>query len=159
MHTIEEHVDVALPAADAYSQATQFEAMPGFLRHVDAVEQLDARSLRMRVGDASHPTALAAAITEQIPDKRIAWSSTSGPRCSGCVTFHRLDDDHSRVMVQVGLDASSAEGAEDVAGKVRRALLETLDDFRSFLEAQGGPTGRWGGTIAAPDESEQNEQG
>lgn len=152
MHTIEEHVDVAVPAADAYAQVTQFEAMPEFLRHVESVEQVDERRLRLQLGDTAQPARIAAEITEQIPDKRIAWTSTSGPRCSGCLTFHRLDDGHSRVMVQLGLEAQAGEGAADVTGNVRLLLLEALEDFRHFLEGRGEATGRWSGRIPAPDE-------
>ncbi len=149
MQTIEEHVDIPLPAADAYSQATQFESMSSFLRAVQAVEQLDDRRLLMRFSDRGWSTQLDAEITEQIPDKRIAWTSSSHPTCSGCLTFHRLDDDHSRMMVQIGLDI---DGDRELVDRLRHAVTENLGDFQDFLSRRRTPTGRWGGTLLAPDE-------
>jgi hypothetical protein len=40
-----------------------------------------------------------AEITEQRPDERVAWRNTDGKDNAGVVTFHRLDDDATRVMV------------------------------------------------------------
>ena len=42
-----------------------------------------------------------AEITEQHPDERIAWRSTRGARNAGVVTFHRLSDDRTKIMLQL----------------------------------------------------------
>src|SRR3712207_7524084 len=43
-----------------------------------------------------------AEITEQHPEERVAWTSTGGDaKHAGVVTFHRLDDTKTRVMIQI----------------------------------------------------------
>jgi uncharacterized membrane protein len=37
-------------------------------------------------------------------DQRIAWTSVDEPRQAGVVTFHRLDDTKTRVMLQLDFD-------------------------------------------------------
>lgn len=152
MHTIETHADFLMPAADVYAQWTQFEKMPEFLDHVEAVEQLDDRTLRLLLSTRRASEPMLAEITEQIPDKRIAWNSVVGThRSSGCATFHRLSDLTSRVMLQVGLDA--AVPATTVA-VVRTLIEQELDHFRRYLERRGEPSGRWNGAVPSPDERE-----
>ena len=48
-------------------------------------------------------------ITEQIPDQRISWCSTDGATNSGVVTFHRLGNSRSRVMLQLGFEPEGGE--------------------------------------------------
>lgn len=152
MNTIEEHADFPLPAADVYAQFTQFESMPTFLRDVEAVRQIDDTRLHMDFTSLGQTESFDAVITEQVPDKRIAWTSSSSPKVSGCLTFHRLDANHSRVMVQVGIE----EGA-GVVEKVRSALAANLRDFSNFLQRRGKPTGRWEGAVPAPGEDEHGD--
>lgn len=52
-------------------------------------------------------------ITEQEPDMRIAWCTIEGPKQSGVVTFHRIDDETTRVMLQMEMDPGSAAGLVD----------------------------------------------
>ena len=42
-----------------------------------------------------------AIITEQIPDEHMAWTNATGARNAGVVTFHRLRDNHTRIMLQL----------------------------------------------------------
>ena len=71
-----------------------------------------------------------AEVTEQKPDERVAWRSTDGKDNAGVVTFHRLDEDTTRVMVQLdfapeGLleQAGSALGAPDRRVKPKSEAL------------------------------------
>lgn len=42
-----------------------------------------------------------AEVTEQKPDERVAWKATTGLENAGVVTFHRIDEDNTKVMVQM----------------------------------------------------------
>lgn len=151
MVTIEQHVDIPLPAADAYSQATQFEALPSFLRSIDSAQQIDDLHLQVRFRDAGEAATMTFEISEQIPDKRIAWTSTGSPRCSGCLTFHRIDERSCRVMAQIEIDTEGADDGTSVRG-IRQQVVDNLADFRNFLATRGRPTGRWEGSVPSPDE-------
>lgn len=49
-----------------------------------------------------------AKITEQLPDERVAWTSTGGTKQSGVITFHRLDENHTRVTAQMEFEPEAS---------------------------------------------------
>ena len=90
-----------------------------------------------------------AEITEQLPDDRVAWHSTNGDvQHAGVVTFHRLDDDHARVAVQIDWEAEGlAEQAGAALGIDDRVIQSDLDHFKRFIESRGAEDGAWRGTV------------
>jgi len=152
MH-VEEFVEVDVPARTAYNQWTQFESFPNFMEHVEEVLQLDDETLSWKVNVGSKRLHWLARIVEQIPDKRIAWKSMSGPANAGVVTFHRIHDERCRVMLQVQYTATSLlEVAGSALGVVRRAIRSDLQRFKEFLERRGVETGAYREAIPSQDE-------
>src|SRR5438128_1761474 len=94
-------VDVGVPVSTAYNQWTQFEEFPSFMKGVESVQQLDDTHLHWVAEIAGVRREWDAEITEQVPDQRIAWKATDGTGNAGVVTFHRLDDNTSRVALQL----------------------------------------------------------
>ena len=153
MSSVEKSIDVAVPARVAYEQWTQFEEFPRFMEGVESVEQLDDQHLHWRASVGGVVEEWDAEITEQIPDKRIAWRSTSGAPNGGVVTFHRLSDDRSRVMLQVDYEPRGlTENVGDMLGFVSRRVNGDLERFRDFIEQRQQPTGAWRGDIKSPDD-------
>src|SRR5690606_23179514 len=103
MATTEQSIDVNVPVRTAYNQWTQFEQFPQFMSDVESVRQLDDTHLHWKVKIAGVEREFDAEITEQRPDERIAWRSTSGVGHAGVVTFHKLDDAKTRVMFQLDM--------------------------------------------------------
>lgn len=149
MTTIEQSVDVAVPVRSAYDQWTQFSDFPRFMDGVERVDQVDATSTHWVTRVAGVEREFDADITEQIPDERIAWRSRSGPDQGGVVTFHRLDDTHTRIMLQLEHDPEGiAETVGDKLGFITRKVRGDLDRFRTFIETRDGrPTGTWRGEV------------
>lgn len=153
MSTIMKSIDVHVPARAAYDQWTQFEMFPAFMEGVESVTQLDERNLRWRAEVGGKTLEWTARITEQIPDKRIAWHSVDGAPNGGVVTFHRLDDHRTRVMLQLEYEPRGAiETAADWMGAVERRVQRDLDRFKQFVESRGRETGAWRGHVPNPDE-------
>ncbi len=149
MSTIEQSIDVAVPVTAAYAQWTQFEEFPSFMEGIDEVRQTDDRHLHWKASIAGVEREWDAEITEQHPDERVAWRSTSGQQNAGVVTFHKLDDGHTRVMLQQDIEPSGmAEKAADALGVIERRAKGDLERFRELIEQRGGaPTGSWRGEI------------
>jgi uncharacterized membrane protein len=81
----------------------------------------------------------------------VAWTSVDGPTHAGVVTFHRLDDSHTRVTVQMDLEPEGvAETVGDKAGFVDRKVKGDVKRFKEFIESRGGETGAWRGDVARP---------
>jgi len=90
-------------------------------------------------------------ISEQHPDERVAWSTTDGTANAGVVTFHRIDDHTTRVMLQLDFEPDGVvEQAGDKLGVVRRWAEGDLERFKAFIETNGSATGGWRGNIDSP---------
>jgi len=154
--SIEHSVEVAVPARTAYNQWTQFEEFPRIMPRFEGARQLDDRHVRLRerLGGSSRDWVME--ICEQIPDKRIAWTSSEGPRNSGAVTFHRLEDNRCKVMLQMEFEAEGGDTADPFA-LARQGVERDLLGFKGFLESTGKETGAWRGAIPSPDERTRSE--
>jgi uncharacterized membrane protein len=148
MANVEKHIDVKVPVRVAYNQWTQFEEFPRFMEGVQEVRQLDDKRLTWRAKIAGKDEQWSSEITEQKPDERVAWTSTSGAHNAGVVTFHRLDDNTTRVMLQLDYEPQGVvESAGSAVGMVSRRVEGDLKRFKEFIEARGMETGAWRGEI------------
>jgi uncharacterized membrane protein len=148
---IEQSIDVNVPVRTAYNQWTQFEEFPRFMEGVREVRQLDDRHLAWRADIGGKDMAWQAEISEQIPDNRIAWFSESGPCNAGVVTFHRLSDDKTRIMLQMEYDPEGIiENVGDFLGVMSTRVSGDLQRFKEFIESRGRETGSWRGHVQAP---------
>ena len=146
--TVEESIDINVPVSTAYNQWTQFEEFPRFMSSVEQVRQVDDTHLHWRATVGGKTKEWDSEITEQIPDQRIAWRSTSGPSNSGVVTFHRLGENRTRVMLQMDYQPEgAAERAADTVGAVKLSAKGNLKRFKNLLEARGKESGAWRGTV------------
>src|SRR5690554_1320357 len=102
MAQVIETIDVDVPVTTAYNQWTQFESFPQFLSYVQSIEQIGDTLTHWKIKIAGSEREFDAEITEQLPDERIAWKSLGGTdNHAGVVTFHKLNDDTTRVTVQL----------------------------------------------------------
>lgn len=147
--TVEESIEVNVPVRTAYDQWTQFEDFPKFMDSVHEVRQLDNRHLHWRAQVAGKEKEWDAEITEQIPDKRIAWRSTSGVSNGGVLTFHKIADNVTRLMLQMEYQPEGAiEQIGDALGAVRMEARSNLQRFKDMIEARGRETGAWRGAVS-----------
>ena len=150
MATIEESVEVDVPVRTAYNQWTQFEEFPSFMEGVKEVRQLDDTHLHWVVEHKGQTHEFDAEITEQKPDERIAWRSEGGADNAGVVTFHRISDGKTKIMLQLDYDPEGVvENVGDAVGVVSTRVKRDLERFKEFIEARGRETGGWRGTVPA----------
>ena len=148
MSTVTESVDVAVPVRTAYNQWTQFESFPRFMEGVEAVSQQSDRMTHWKIKIGGVSREFDARITEQHPDERVSWQSVDGPKHAGVVTFHRLDDTHTRVTLQMDTDPEGViESVADATGLLSRRAKGDMKRFAEFIEERGGETGAWRGDV------------
>jgi uncharacterized membrane protein len=151
MSTVEKSVDVNVPIRTAYDQWTQFEEFPRFMEGVKSVTQTDDTHVHWVAEIAGVDKEWDAEITEQHPDERVAWTSTTGARNAGVVTFHRLDDNTTRVILNMDVDPEGVvENVGDFLGFLDRRVGGDLDRFKEFIESRGAETGAWRGEVQSP---------
>lgn len=148
MAKVEKSIDIEVPVRTAYNQWTQFEEFPRFMDGVQEVRQLSDTRLHWVAEIAGKTREWDAEITEQLPDERVAWTSTSGARNGGAVTFHRLADETTRVMLQLEYEPEGAvEKIGDALGFVEHKANKDLERFKEFIESRGQETGAWRGEV------------
>ncbi len=151
MATVEQSIDVNVPIRVVYDQWTQFEDFPHFMEGVKSVRQLDDTHVHWLAEIAGDAKEWDAEITDQHPDERVAWQSTSGARNAGVVTFHRLDDDHTRVALQMDVEPEGVvETAGEALGFLDRRVKGDLKRFKEFVEERRAPTGTRRGNVESP---------
>lgn len=148
MSNIEKSIDVNVPVHIVYNQWTQFEEFPRFMEGVQEVQQLGDNRLHWRANVGGKAKEWDAVITEQLPEERIAWRNTTGTSNAGVVTFHRINDDTTRIMLQLDYDPEGiVENVGDMIGLVSSRVKGDLQRFKEFIESRGTETGAWRGEI------------
>lgn len=148
MSNIEQSVEVSVPVRTAYNQWTQFEDFPQFMEGVQEVKQLDDVTLHWKAEIAGQKREWDAKITEQTPDQRIAWTDIGGATNAGVVTFHKIDDSTTKIMLQIEFDPDGPlEKVGDVLGFVKTRTKGDLGRFKEFIESRGSETGAWRGEV------------
>jgi uncharacterized membrane protein len=146
--TIEQSIEVDVPIARAYNQWTQFTEFPQFMEGIERIDQLDDRRLHWVASFGGETHEWDAEIVEQAPEERVAWRNTDGKDNAGAVTFHKIDDDTTRVMVQMDW---APEGIKEKVGAALgaddRRIKGDLERFKEFIEARGSETGAWRGEV------------
>lgn len=151
MSTVTESIDVDVPIKIAYDQWTQFESFPEFMDGVQEIRQIDDTHLHWVVKVGGITREFDATITEQHPEERVAWRADDGPDHAGVVTFHRLDDEQTRVTAQMDIDPEGfVENVADKAGILDRKVRGDLKRFKEFIENRGSATGTWRGDVERP---------
>lgn len=148
MAEVMESIDVQVPLTTAYNQWTQFEEFPRFMGGVESVSQLDDTHLHWAAEIAGKREEWDAEITEQNPDERVAWKSTSGKGNAGVVTFHRLNDEATRVTVQMDWNAEGVtENIGAALGFDDRQVSKDLGRFKELIESTETESGSWRGEV------------
>jgi len=148
MPRFEDTIEVAVPVSTAYAQWTQFETFPKFMEGVESVVQNDARTLTWTAEVAGQRKEWTAQITDQTPDRRIAWKSTSGADNAGAVLFDSAPNGKTKITLRLDADP---EGIVETVGAnlgfLERQVKGDLERFKEFIESQDRPTGEWTGEI------------
>jgi uncharacterized membrane protein len=148
MAEITESIDVAVPVSTAYNQWTQFEEFPRFMGGVQSVQQLDDTHLRWIAEIGGKQEEWEAEITEQHPEERVAWKAIGGKGNAGVVTFHRLNDEQTRVTVQMDWQPDGViENVGTALGLDDRQVSKDLDRFKGLIESRGRESGAWRGEV------------
>jgi uncharacterized membrane protein len=148
MATIEQSIDLDVPVETAYNQWTQFEEFPAFMEGVEEVRQIDDTHLHWVAEFGGSRHSWDAVVTEQLPDERVAWRNTDGKDNAGVVTFHKLDPQRTRVMVQMDfVPEGIKEKIGDKLGVPERRVKGDLERFKELIEGRGRESGAWRGSV------------
>lgn len=143
MSTIEKSIEVNVPEYTAYAQWTRFEEFPQFMEGVKEVKWLDVKRFHWTAEIAGQEKEWEMEITEQVADQRLAWTSRGSVIKGWVVTFRRLADAKSKVMLQLEYDSQGvAEPAGEALEVVSQRIQGDLERFKALIEKRWRPAGR-----------------
>ncbi len=143
MSTIEKSIEVNVPEYTVYAQWMKFEEFPQFMEGVKEVKRLDGKRFHWKAEIAGQEKEWETEITEQAADQRLAWTSRGGGIKGWVVTFHRLADAKSKVMLQLEYDSQDvAEPAGEALEGVSQRIQRDLERFKALIEKRWRPAGR-----------------
>lgn len=140
-HIIEEHIEVGVPVRDAYDQWSRHQDLARYSKKESAqVKRADRIRFSSKIGPSSRQWETQ--VVEQVPGKRIKWRSIGGAQMMGVVSFHRLDDRLTRVMVEMEYHpAGAVETIGNFFRMQRRRVRKDLKLFKHFIELRGEAIG------------------
>jgi uncharacterized membrane protein len=144
---VQKTIRVNAPVDEVYRFWSNLENFPRFMAHVRQVEPTQQGGYRWTVdGPAGAPVSWNAVITEEIPNKVIAWRSEPGSLVSNAGIV-RFDSEDGGTRVHIRLSYSPPAGvvghaAAALFGKdPKREMDDDLARFKSLIEV-GKTTGR-----------------
>ncbi|HSF26631.1 MAG TPA: SRPBCC family protein [Actinomycetes bacterium] len=162
--SIVEDIFVGVPVDVAYNQWTQFQELPSYAKGPQSVEQKDDATSRWVAKIGLSTREWTTTIQEQVPERRIAWSSEGDKgTVDGVITFHPLADDLTLLLLVLEYQPKGFVEWMGNRWRVvgRRARLD-LKHYRRFVMMSGDATGAWRGEIRegevvpAGDEADQD---
>jgi uncharacterized membrane protein len=148
MATVNESIDVDVPVSTAYNQWTQFEEFPRFMEGVKSVRQLDDTHLHWVAEFGGERHEWDAEVSEQVPDRVVAWRARDGKYNSGRVRFEPLGADRTRIDVEMVWEPEGLkEELGSALGSDSRRVKGDLERFKELIERRGVETGAWRGEV------------
>ncbi|PTM99946.1 MULTISPECIES: SRPBCC family protein [unclassified Streptomyces] len=144
-----ESVDVGVDLRTAYDQWTKYQDFSTFAKGVKSASRSDDTESDWQMKIFWSNRSWKAKTTEQIPDDRIQWTSEGAKGTTkGVVSFHRLDDNLTRVLLVIEY---YPQGLFEKTGNIwraqgRRARLD-LKNYVRFITLKGEAEDGWRGEI------------
>lgn len=134
---IQRWTDVAVPVDQAYEAWLKFDQYPKFMHRVLSVEQKDDDQVAWHEKIWFSKRQWEGQITERRKNDRIVWKTTSGMSHKGIVSFHKLGDKLTRVMVDMEFEPTGMiEKMASGLRFVKRAVQADLARFKAYVEMQ-----------------------
>ena len=134
---IQRWTDVAVPVDKAYEAWENFDQYPKFMHRVLSVRKKGNDRVRWEEKIWFSKRQWEGRITDRRKNDRIAWKTTSGMSHKGIVSFHKLDDNLTRVMVTMEFEPNGMmEKMASGLRFVKRAVQADLARYKAYVEME-----------------------
>lgn len=132
---IQRWTDVALPIDKVYEEFTNFDQFPRFMHRVLDVEQKKPDKITWNEKIWFSKRQWEGRVTERRKNDRIVWTAKGGTSHKGIVSFHKLADNLTRVMVDMEFEPTGMmEKMASGLRFVKRAVQADLARFKTYVE-------------------------
>jgi uncharacterized membrane protein len=134
---IQRWTDVAVPVETAFDAWTKFDQYPQFMHRVLNVEKKGDNKVRWQEKIWFSTRDWEGEITDRRKNDRIAWKTTNGMSHKGVVSFHKIGDNLTRVMVDMEFEPTGmVEKMASGLRFVKRAVQSDLARFKAYVELE-----------------------
>jgi len=132
---IQRWTDVAVPVETAYKAWSDFEEYPTFMHRALRVERAGRNKIRWEEKIWFSKRQWEATITERRTNDRLVWKTTSGMSHRGVVSFHKMEPNLTRVMIEMEFEPNGMiEKMASGLRFVKRAVQADLARFKAHVE-------------------------
>jgi uncharacterized membrane protein len=155
---VQRWTDVAVPVDQAYQAWSEFDNYPKFMHRVLTVEEKGDDEVSWEEKIWFSKRQWEGRITERRENDRIVWKTTSGMSHKGIVSFHKIDDQLTRVMVEMEFEPNGIiEKMASGLRFVKRAVQSDLARFKAYVEMKDAKGIEY--RSADEDQDEEKESG
>jgi len=134
---VQRWTDVAVPVDKAYEAWTDYGEFPKFMHRVLNVREKGGDRVSWQEKIWFSTRQWEGRITDRRKNERIAWKTTSGMSHRGVVSFHKLGDHLTRVMVTMEFEPNGMiEKMASGLRFVKRAVQSDLARFKAYVEME-----------------------
>jgi hypothetical protein len=156
---IQRWTDVAVPVDVAYEAWNDFEAFPRFMHRVQQAKPKGRDKVSFQEKIWFSKRQWEAEITERRKNDRIVWKATQGMSHRGIVSFHKLDDRLTRVMVEMEFEPNGMiEKMASGLRFVKRAVQTDLARFKAYVEMKDAKGIEYRSDSKDPEESRKERE-
>jgi uncharacterized membrane protein len=157
---IQRWTDVAVSVDKAYDAWTRFNDYPKFMHRVLNVRAKGEDRVSWQEKIWFSKRQWEGRITDRRKNDRIAWKTTSGMSHRGVVSFHKLDDNLTRVMVDMEFEPNGMmEKMASGLRFVKRAVQADLARFKAFVEMEDAKGIEYRSSSDGEKSSDKNDDG
>jgi uncharacterized membrane protein len=156
---IQRWTDVAVPVDRAYEAWLEFDKYPKFMHRVLSVETKGRDRVQWQEKIWFSKRQWEGRVTEKRENDRIVWKTTSGMSHKGVVSFHRLSDNLTRVMVDMEFEPNGImEKMASGLRFVKRAVQADLARYKAYVEMEDAKGIEYR-AVRDDDDDKQEKQG
>ena len=157
---IQRWTDVAVPVEKAYDAWVKFDQYPQFMHRVLNVEQENKDKVKWQEKIWFSTRDWEGEITDRRKNDRIAWKTTNGMSHKGVVSFHKIGDNLTRVMVDMEFEPTGMiEKMASGLRFVKRAVQSDLARFKAYVELDDAKGIEYRPVKEEDGEKEKNQRG
>lgn len=157
---IQRWTDVAVPVDKAYDAWLSFDQYPKFMHRVLNVEKKGDDKVQWQEKIWFSKRQWEGRITDKRKNDRIAWKTTNGMSHKGVVSFHKLDNNLTRVMVTMEFEPTGMiEKMASGLRFVKRAVQADLARYKAYVEMEDAKGIEYRSVQKDDDENERDDQG
>ncbi len=132
MEEVEKSIEVNAPVSAVFERWTRIEDYPQFMKSLREVSRINEIHFHWKGQQHACEYESLVEIMLQIPARRLAWRSISGPESSGAVSFEPHANDKTQITYKMRFVPDA--GWHDPAAVAQR-VEENLRNFKALIES------------------------